>query len=351
MTVGIESLIRSHTMNKKYQVTFSVIGLEHNHIYQMTKRMIAAGAKLKSVFSNNTAEINQFLMLYPKCYQCDINEILSDKEVGLVLSAARPDQRAAIGIDCMLNEKDFLCAKPGILTLEDLKRVKQVQFKTKRFYSICYSERFWSGATLKAGELVAQGEIGAVVATTGLGPHCIDIAKRPDWFFQKKYSGGIINDLACHQIDQFIFFTGAENVSIIHSQVANKSHYHHSNFEDLGELILSANGVLGTIRVDWLSPKALGVWGDSRLMIQGTKGYIELRKTIDLNGKPGGEHLFLVNHNGVQYYDCDVDQNEFFDAFFNDVLNRLETSMTQKHCFYVTQLAITSQMIANQNKS
>ena len=49
-------------------------------------------------------------------------------------------------------------------------------------------------------------------------------------------------------------------------------------------------------RVDWYTPDALPNWGDGRLTILGTKGYIELRKYVDLVGREGTDHLFLVNN-------------------------------------------------------
>jgi len=328
------------------KVVFSVIGLEHSHIFEMTKRMIRAGAKLKSVYSDNKKSLKHFSQLYPDCKFCFQDDILKDQQTKLIVCASRPDLRAEIGIKSMLNGKDFLSAKPGILTLKDLEKIKQVQRDTQQIFSICFSERFWSGSTLKAMELVKKGLIGEVVSTTALGPHCIDIVDRPTWFYQPKFSGGILIDLASHQIDQFLVFSGATEISIIHSQVANKAHSSKPGFEDIGELVLSGKKVFGTVRVDWLSPKALGVWGDSRLIIQGTDGYIELRKTIDLDGKSGEEHLFLVNHKGVQYYDCNQAQNLFADALVGDVLNRTELSMPQTHCFYVSEMAIQAQTLA-----
>jgi len=35
-----------------------------------------------------------------------------------------------------------------------------------------------------------------------------------------------------------------------------------------------------------------------------TEGYIELRKYVDIAGRDGGDHLFLVDQQGMQYIDC-----------------------------------------------
>jgi hypothetical protein len=48
----------------------------------------------------------------------------------------------------------------------------------------------------------------------------------------------------------------------------------------------------------------LPTWGDGRLVLLGTEGYIELRKYVDIAGRPGTDHLFLVDGSGVRHIDC-----------------------------------------------
>ncbi len=67
---------------------------------------------------------------------------------------------------------------------------------------------------VKAGELVLAGAIGPVVNTVGLGPYRIERASRPGWFFERERYGGILADIASHQIEQFLFFAGAEDAEV-----------------------------------------------------------------------------------------------------------------------------------------
>jgi len=97
------------------------------------------------------------------------------------------------------------------------------------------------------------------------------------------------------------------------------------------------------VRVDWFTPDGLGTWGDGRLTILGTDGYIELRKYIDVAGRPGGDHLFLVDHHETRYIDCrDVDM-PFGRQLLDDVRNRTETAMSQAHTFLASELALRAQ--------
>ena len=90
--------------------------------------------------------------------------------------------------------------------------------RSGRFWSVTFSERFEVRCAVKAGELVRAGRIGRVVQTLGLGPHregdrahLAGGAGRPDWFYDRDRTGGILTDIASHQIDQFLWFTGSDD--------------------------------------------------------------------------------------------------------------------------------------------
>ena len=69
-------------------------------------------------------------------------------------------------------------------------------------------------------------------------------------------------------------------------------------------MMLRGDGGTGYIRVDWFTPDGLSTWGDGRLTILGTDGFIEIRKNVDIAGRPGGSHLFLVDQKETRYIDC-----------------------------------------------
>jgi predicted dehydrogenase len=231
----------------------------------------------------------------------------------------------------------------GCSSPEQLAEVRRAQAETGRIYSICFSERFENAATVKAGELVLAGAIGRVAQTMGLGPHRINPPSRSEWFFQKAKYGGILTDIASHQVDQFLFFTGATHAEVAAAQVANYKYPQHPELEDFGEMILRSGEATGYIRVDWHTPDGLSTWGDGRLFLLGTEGYIELRKYCDLAGRAGGNHLFLVDAQGEHYIDCNGVELPYGRQLINDIANRTETAMPQAHAFLVSQLALEAE--------
>ena len=335
------------SQNARPKIRFAVIGVNHAHINSQVDAVLRGGGELVSVFAKEPDLAATFIQRFPQARRvAGENEILEDASIQLVLSAAIPDERAPIGIRVMQHGKDYMSDKPGITTLEQLAEVRRVQAQTKRIYSIMYSERLENRATVKAGELVKAGAIGQVVQTIGLGPHRMTPKTRPGWFFERPRYGGILCDIGSHQADQFLFFTGSTRADIVAAQVANVHTPQHPTFEDFGDVTLRGDKGAGYIRVDWFTPDGLATWGDGRLTILGTDGFIEVRKNIDIAGKPGESHLFLVDQKDTRYIDCRDVALPYGEQLVSDVINRTETAMSQQHCFLATELMLKAQQQA-----
>ena len=333
------------------RIRFSVIGTNHAHIYSMVEAVIRGGGELVSFFAAEPELREAFAKRYPQAALArSEQEILDDKNIQLVLSSIIPDERAPLGLRVMKHGKDYMVDKPGIITLEQLAEVRKVQKETKRIYSIMYSERFENRATVKAGELVKAGAIGKVIQTVVMAPHKMDAPTRPKWFFERNRYGGILTDIGSHQFDQYLFFTGTTKASIVASQVDNVNHPQYPGIQDFGDVMLKGNGGYGYIRVDWFTPNGLKSWGDGRLTVLGTEGYIEVRKNIDIAGREGGSHLFVVDQKETKYIDCSKEPLPYGELLVNDILNRTETAMTQEHCFLATELALLAQKNAEKAK-
>jgi predicted dehydrogenase len=313
----------------------------------MTDLLLEAGGELAGFFATEPELIADFTRRYPQAQLAHSRaEILESSAIDLVASAAIPDERASLGIAVMRHGKDYLADKPGFTTLDQLVEARAAQRETGRIYSICYSERFQNRATVRAGELVQSGAIGRPLQTVGLGPHRLNAPSRPTWFFERARYGGILNDIGSHQADQFLFFTGSTSAEVVASQVANFAHPEYPGLEDFGDMLLRGNGGTGYVRVDWFTPDGLNTWGDGRLTILGTDGFIELRKNVDIGGRPGGDHLFLVDKHATRYMDCRDGDLPFGRQLLDDVRNRTETAMTQAHAFLASELALRAQATA-----
>lgn len=332
---------------EKPRIKFSVIGINHGHITSQVEAVMRGGGELVSFYAKEPDLSAAFAKNFPQAKVASSREeILNDPSIQLVVSAAIPNERAPLGIEVMRHGKDFMSDKPGITSLDQLKEVRKVQKETKRIYSIMYSERLENQATIRAGELVKEGSIGKVIQTLGLGPHRLNPSTRAPWFFEKKHYGGILIDIASHQSDQFLFFTGSTKFEIVASQVGNFNHPEYPGLEDFGDAMVRGNGGSGYMRVDWFTPDSLKTWGDTRLTILGTEGYIEIRKNIDIAGREGANHLFLVSNKETKYIESNNVALMYGPQLVDDILNRTETAMSQEHCFLAAELALRAQQQA-----
>lgn len=331
-------------------IRFAAVGFAHPHIHNQINALEDAGAMFVSFWDDDAETRLENAVRYPQAREArSVEEILEDATIALVVSAAVPSERAPLGIRVMQHGKDFECAKPGFVSLEQLAEARRVQAETGRIYVVHYGERIDNPSTVKAAELARSGAIGRVVQTVGFGPHrFLGHIPRPAWAHDVKFFGGILNDLACHQIDQFLYFTQSTSAEIVQAQVANVHHRQFANFEDFGDLNIRSSTATGYVRVDWLTPRGLDSWGDVRLFVLGTDGYMELRKTIDIAGRAGTNHLFLVDQQGARVIDCTDVPLPYGAQLVSDVLNRTETAMSQAHCFLTAELTLQAQAMAKQ---
>lgn len=339
----------------KYSIRFAVCGISHDHIHGMIGAIQRGGGELVMAYGQEPDKLAVFTKRYPnvRIVQSE-EEILNDPSIQLVLSSTIASHRAPLGVRAMRHGKDFLSDKPGATTLEQLAEIRKTIAETGRIYAIMYSERLEVKAAIKAGELVKAGAIGRVIQTINIAPHQImqgrgdagGGAARPDWFWKPELYGGILCDIGSHQVDQFLYYTGSTEAEIVSSQIANVAHPEHPQFQDFGDMVLHGNRGLGYVRLDWFTPDGLGTWGDGRLFILGTEGYIEARKYTNVGVSRAGNNLFVVDRKETRYIDCNNLTLPFGPQFVADIVNRTHIAQDQTQCLLAQELVIKAQLAA-----
>lgn len=196
-------------------IRFAAIGLDHRHIHHMVGELLAAGAACAGYCpeTSDPRVLEGFRERFPGLPARPRDALLDDPDIQVILCAAIPVDRPAIAIRAMQAGKDVMLDKPGAVALDRVAALERVAAETRRLLSICFSERFVVRACEVASRLVTEGAIGRVIQTTGLGPHRLNRAIRPAWFFQPQSFGGILTDIGSHQIGQFLHFTGSPNLA------------------------------------------------------------------------------------------------------------------------------------------
>ncbi len=339
----------------KYHVKFAVCGMSHDHIYGMAGAIERGGGELVAAWGSEPEKLAEFTRRFPavKIVKTQ-DEILDDPEVQLVLTSQVPVERAGISMRAMRRGKDVLSDKPGMTTLDQLAELRKTIAETNRIYAIMYSELLEVKAAVYAGVLVRQGAIGRVIQTINIAPHQIvqhggdagGAMPRPAWFWEPDKYGGILCDIGSHQVDQFLYYTGCKEAIVVESQVANVRHPEHPRFQDFGDMVLRGDRGFGYVRLDWFTPDGVGTWGDGRLFILGTDGYIEIRKYTNIAVSHQGNNLFLVDAKSARYIDCNNMPLPFGPQFVADIVNRTHTAQDPDEALLAAELVLKAQKSA-----
>jgi predicted dehydrogenase len=326
----------------------AVIGVDHVHLFEIVDRLVKAGIRA-AAHSPAGSLIEQYAGWQTESRQSSLEEILADESIQLVVTAAVPSARADIAVAAIEAGKQVISDKPGVTTMTQLDAVgAAVADRPGRPWTVLFTERFENRAINEAVRLATAGAVGRVVHVIGAGPHTMWASRRPDWFWDPAATGGILVDIGSHQVDQFLAITGAAvgSVEVVAAAVGNVATPDHPSMQDIGSITLAAPGVIGDHRLDYLTAKGLGTWGDCRLTIVGVEGTIEARANVDIAGEEGAEHLFVVDADGtrrVDISDVTVDWGELLIADLADAGERL---MTQQHVIDVTEVCLRAQAAA-----
>jgi predicted dehydrogenase len=348
----------------------ALVGADHNHLYEIIDRLVKAGAEAVA----HTAEgsfVEHYAGWQAGSQERSYDDILADDTIDIIVTAAIPNRRASIALAAIEAGKHVISDKPGLTSMEQLDAVRAaVADRPGRPWTVLFTERFENRAINEAVRLAQSGAVGTVVHVVGAGPHTMWAKRRPDWFWDPEATGGILVDIGSHQVDQFLSITGATaaDVSIVTSMVGNVASPDHPAMQDIGSMTLAcrplgpprpglgepsrspearARGTMvGDHRLDYLTARGLGTWGDCRLTIVGTEGTIEARANIDVAGAEGAEHLIVVDGDGTRRVDISGVVVDWAELALADVADGGERLMTQQHPIDVTDVCLRAQAAA-----
>ncbi len=338
---------------KPGEFVFSVARLDHAHIYGMVGALKRAGGTLKSVFDTDEKRSLAFKEANPEVEIVDcLERILEDSSIHCVAGAAIPNERAELGIAVMKAGKDYFTDKSPFTTLDQLAEARKVAAETNRKYMVYFSERLHNAPTFEACQMVRDGVIGEVVQALVMAPHRLSKPNRPDWFFDKEKYGGILTDIGSHQFEQLLYISNAQDAEIGFARVDNFANPDRPGLEDFGEAsLIMDTGASCYCRMDWFTPDASRAWGDGRLFVIGTNGYLEVRKYLDVGRSDAPASIHLVTNDEEKTIPFEGPQHfPFFGELILDILNRTEKAMTQDHVFKAASLSMEAQAMADSRR-
>ncbi len=321
-----------------------MVGIEHLHLFELVGGLLDAGAELRCHAAGGDSLADAFEVWQPSSRRCaTADEVLADPAVDLVVLAGIPCDRAAVALAALVSGRSVLSDKPGATTPAQLDELRAAATAGGGRWWVLFSERFGVPAVEEAVRLARLGAVGEVVHVQGAAPHRGSLGLRPDWFFDRSRSGGILVDLGSHQADQFLAVTGAGElglpVEVVSAAAGNVASPDRPGFEDVGEMVLAAGAARGHHRVDYLEADGFPTWGDVRLVVTGTSGRLEVRTELAGDGTAGPVGLWCCDDDGVRRVEV-ATSADWAARLLADLDDGGERLMTRDHPFRVTELTL-----------
>lgn len=204
-----------------------------------------------------------------------LDDLIYSSGANTLITAAINSDKADIIVKAIDAGINIISDKPLVTTVDDLHRVTDALERNKQVkLYLMLSERY-NPVVVTAKKLIDAGEIGSVVGIINMRPHRLRPQGRPDWMFNSRQYGGIINDIGVHDIDIAVWLANSDVDEILAASVSNKRFTDIHDFNDNGEAMLKLkNGCIVFILESWLTPEKYPHHGEMKFIIHGTHGQI-----------------------------------------------------------------------------
>jgi UDP-N-acetylglucosamine 3-dehydrogenase len=187
----------------------------------------------------------------------DAERMLAEEELDLVSVVAPTSLHLAATLAALRGGANVLVEKPIAATRDEAEAMIEAAAAAGRMLTVGHIERF-NPAIRELRRRLQAGELGRIfqISATRLGP-----------FPDRIRDVGVVVDLAPHDLDIMRFVVGSEPVRI-YAEAERRIHTQH---EDLFTgTVRFANGVLGVLNINWLTPtkqRVLTVTGERGMYV------------------------------------------------------------------------------------
>lgn len=159
--------------------------------------------------------------------------------------------------------------------------------------ALMLEKRFYP-TTRALRDLVGAGALGDLVSIWATGPHKLRPAARPRWYFDAALYGGILTDLAVHDVDLALWLSG-QTQGRVAGWISAVSAPGAPGFPAQGRAVVeTAGGLSVVVDGDWIQPDASPRHGDYFMRVTGSRGradvyFAENRLVVETQDRPARE--------------------------------------------------------------
>lgn len=188
----------------------ALIGTGSRGQYHIHNLLLIPHARIVALCDCYEPNLQAAAALCPGAKLCrDYRKLLEDKDIDGVIISTPLGSHAAITLDALSAGKHVFCEKAMARTLDECKAVYDAYRKSDKVLYFCM-QRMFDEKYLRGMKLLHEGLIGEIV---GMRCHWFrnadwrrevpspELERQINWRLYKEHSGGLMTELACHQIE------------------------------------------------------------------------------------------------------------------------------------------------------
>lgn len=234
------------------------------------------GCKVIGVWGRNASRLNSFCEEYGVEAFHDLDKLLRDERVDIVDICTPTYTHHELTVMSIEAGKNVIVEKPIALSLNEADDMISKSRRAGVKFMVAHVLRFFPDYK-RVKELVEQRSIGNVAS---LRAHRVGPAPSwSSWFLDKNKSGGVVIDLAIHDIDYFVWLMRSMPVSV-YAKVTNLVHKDHDVDDYALITLVFPDGAVGFIEASWAMPSSFPF--TMKLEIIGDNGMLQLDNRLSI---------------------------------------------------------------------
>lgn len=247
----------------------AAVGLEHDEIYRVLDRLRRHDAtELVAIAERSgrlrmAAEGRYRVPVFPR-----LTPLLANTDVDAVIVATANGDKAAVIQEALRAGKHIIAHAPLAVTPDQLNAVEETQAASGAALLSLQPLRFMP-ARVRLQEAIVQGMLGDISQVVIINSQQVAATPRTQAFFATKTHGGVLTNLAVHDLDALRWLCGDVAVEYAATRCIGVSD--HPEFEDSGIIRCGlAGGAEGVVICNWLASEASAPFHE--LSVIGTEG-------------------------------------------------------------------------------
>lgn len=244
---------------------YGFMGLTHLLAWRLIE-----GCEVVGVWGRDYSRLKNFCEKYDVRPIRDLDRLLRDESVNIVDVCTPTYTHREFVVMSVEAGKNVIVEKPIALSIQEADEMISKSRRHGVKFMVAHVLRFFPDY-MRVKDLVEQHAVGSVAS---MRAHRVGPAPSwSSWFLDRSKSGGVVIDLAIHDIDYFIWVKKSMPISV-YSKVANLVHKDYE-VDDYALITMRfPDGAIGFVEASWAMPQTFPF--TMKLEIIGDKGMLQL---------------------------------------------------------------------------